>query len=698
MRKIYYLVVAAFATLFMAGCNNSESGTPFNTQDASGVVSARTNVANTNYILSYTRDTTSINAQYNMVHSKATQAPLTSVGIGKITESQESFFLDTNKSVEIGSIIVYDRSNLMPHGALIEVTSLKTDSDENLHVTGKQAYLQDAFDTLSLHPAAKELKVTATSLSDTDSGDGISIKINETIKDEYSNVQATIDGNITLDIPVKVAMNISAPNPSWYDDWEYLDPHYYRLNSTSVTVTPDLSIGISATILKKITDKKTISLDKISIDCFDVQAGPVPIVFCPKIDLNLILSDTVSVELSTSYTAKHKKSYALLYKHDDGWSTAESPIINTHTFIKPQITGKENFTAGVQIMLDLAIYDVVGPTFSLEPYLELSMTEIISVAEETFSYDIDLGINAGIGYLVSILGDKLSSGSHTFKLDKTTLESGEYTENHHLKRDPKQDVVIDSKNDHMWNDGTEAYSTMGNYQGAANYCDNLGAAGYHDWRLPSTLEFGEIVGFSSKTPIDKSVFANVAFEYWSATEFGETENGSGVAVYGAVGVYDQPTSKELSVRCIRNTSQSHFSRDDSGIVTDSNTKYMWDDSSAPFSGTYKEAQEHCSNSRTGGYEDWIVPTAKNLSTLVNIDKEEIISSIFKNIALASFEGHNSYISADSDTSYALAPFPEQFIFDPGNIAMCVRGTNFSRDISNGIVTDSTTTQIGRAHV
>ncbi|MGD9807041.1 MAG: DUF1566 domain-containing protein [Deferribacterales bacterium] len=132
------------------------------------------------------------------------------------------------------------------------------------------------------------------------------------------------------------------------------------------------------------------------------------------------------------------------------------------------------------------------------------------------------------------------------------------------------------------------------------------------------------------------------------------------------------------------------------VVADEVTGLMWQDDAAAGStlSTYSAAADHCANNvSTGGYNDWRVPTLRELLTVVNYSKflPAVDNAFFQNTASA------AYWTSDSDSSSYYYVNMEYGVFatdsDGSKNLMCVRGNttadkSFTRDDATSIVTDN----------
>lgn len=93
-----------------------------------------------------------------------------------------------------------------------------------------------------------------------------------------------------------------------------------------------------------------------------------------------------------------------------------------------------------------------------------------------------------------------------------------------------------------------------------------------------------------------------------------------------------------------------YTRDDtSGVVADHATGLVWQDNGSPTGGMWDEAVLYCDTLSLGGYDDWRLPSIKELRTLV--DRSRINSSIdpiFQNVTSDGYWSSTTYAGGSSD--------------------------------------------------
>ncbi len=152
--------------------------------------------------------------------------------------------------------------------------------------------------------------------------------------------------------------------------------------------------------------------------------------------------------------------------------------------------------------------------------------------------------------------------------------------------------------------------------------------GHSDWRLPSREELRSIVRYDDQIPaVDTNIFPHTlpAFYWTSEQHKAETDNAWGF--YFAYGCsYAAPKEKPAHVRfvCGRTNafalpSAERFILNADGTVTDTITNLMWISEEMPML-VQKEALVYCQNLDYAGYQDWKMPTVKELATLINLQE------------------------------------------------------------------------------
>ena len=196
------------------------------------------------------------------------------------------------------------------------------------------------------------------------------------------------------------------------------------------------------------------------------------------------------------------------------------------------------------------------------------------------------------------------------------------------------------------------------WQQAIDYCNNLSLGGHDDWRLPTIKELATIVDMSIAHPgptIDTTYFFGTeAANYWSSTMFAAYTPLAWIVDFSYGGFYEYDITYYTFVRAVRGGQPGTFTdtpvlhNNNDGTVTDYSTGLMWQQ--ATDNQTWEQALYYCENLKLAGYNDWRLPTWKELQSLVDYNTHEpsINSTLFSGTALTSywsytpFAGNNSY--------------------------------------------------------
>lgn len=182
---------------------------------------------------------------------------------------------------------------------------------------------------------------------------------------------------------------------------------------------------------------------------------------------------------------------------------------------------------------------------------------------------------------------------------------------------------------------------------------NLG--GYDDWRLPTIKELYSLMDFNGSSQlsvpyIDTSIFAfeygdggasaNSAIDgrYWSSTAYVGTVFGGMDAVFGVnfadgrikgYGLGGQ-NGREIAqyVRYVRGNPDygtNSFVANGDGTVTDVATGLSWMQTDSVSTLNWNEALAYCENLTSAGYDDWRLPNAKELHSLVDYSRAPTVT-------------------------------------------------------------------------
>jgi hypothetical protein len=192
--------------------------------------------------------------------------------------------------------------------------------------------------------------------------------------------------------------------------------------------------------------------------------------------------------------------------------------------------------------------------------------------------------------------------------------------------------IHDKYNKYKWYDGnpdtnagntgssseknTEEFITALNIQ-------NFG--GYSDWRVPSYKELSSITNWSLSTSfIDTFYFPNnINKFYWSSTSCADfTGRVLGIKYYDGLAAAAYKTNPPWYVRAVRGGNHrlfNHLIINGDGTVTDIGTGLMWQKSRFDSQMNWQAGLKKCAELSLAGYDDWRLPTKKELLSIVNYE-------------------------------------------------------------------------------
>ncbi|MFC1857640.1 DUF1566 domain-containing protein, partial [Thermodesulfobacteriota bacterium] len=230
--------------------------------------------------------------------------------------------------------------------------------------------------------------------------------------------------------------------------------------------------------------------------------------------------------------------------------------------------------------------------------------------------------------------------------------------------------------------------------------ENFG--GFSDWRMPTKEELQSIVNYGRHRPaIDTSWFPHTACTlytnssfYWSAT----TSVNAGYAWYvsfydGSVqyGSYEGKSGSfyARAVRAGQPGSLGDLLPNGDGTVTDPNTGLMWQQEDDGQQRSWESALSYCENLPLANYTDWRLPTAKELSSIVDVSKYgPAIDQVFSNTESSYY--WSSTTSAGSPYAARLVSF---YNGDLDYISNKSSGSDYVRAVRNTQISNVCTNKV-----
>ncbi len=211
-------------------------------------------------------------------------------------------------------------------------------------------------------------------------------------------------------------------------------------------------------------------------------------------------------------------------------------------------------------------------------------------------------------------------------------------------RDNGDGTVTDLNTSLMWQKTPPAVHYT--WDEAVTYAENLQLAGYDDWRMPTIKELYSLVAFSGSIrtmtayintdyfdfeyPDTSQGYRIIDAQYWSSNKYvGTTMRGDKSAfgfnfADGRIKAY--PTgrkggpTKRSYIRCVRGPKgygRNKFLDNGNGTVTDMATGLMWQKNDSGITMNWKDALSYAENLKYAGYDDWRLPNAKELHSIVD---------------------------------------------------------------------------------
>jgi hypothetical protein len=146
--------------------------------------------------------------------------------------------------------------------------------------------------------------------------------------------------------------------------------------------------------------------------------------------------------------------------------------------------------------------------------------------------------------------------------------------------------------------------------------------GYSDWRIPTQRELLSIVNYDNYNPaIDMNAFPNtIPSYYWAYPTYADNPGGSSCINFLYGHDFDLDNTTTYYVRAVRgNQTPSAFTANGDGTVTDNATGLMWSQATDLTPLSWQAALAWCEDLSLAGYEDWRLPTLKELASIVDDD-------------------------------------------------------------------------------
>jgi len=297
------------------------------------------------------------------------------------------------------------------------------------------------------------------------------------------------------------------------------------------------------------------------------------------------------------------------------------------------------------------------------------------------------------------------TGQKTFYSDKQKIsvpEEGEAffgQDASYIISDPSytnnQDGTIsDNVTGLMWQQGLTEKLT---YEEALQKAQSFNLAGHSDWRVASLKELysliqftGTVMGEKALTPfIDTRYFTQplgdasqgereIDAQVWSSTEYISKTMNNDDTIFGVNFVdgrikgypkYD-PRTREANrmyfrlVRDNKDYGKNNFIDNGDGTITDAATGLTWQKADSEKGMNWEDALAYSNNLKLGGHDDWRLPNAKELQSIVDYSRSPeasnsaAIDPIFETSSITNEGGEKDYPYYWSSTTHLDGRVPE----------------------------------------
>ncbi|MBT8394391.1 MAG: DUF1566 domain-containing protein [Bacteroidia bacterium] len=281
-------------------------------------------------------------------------------------------------------------------------------------------------------------------------------------------------------------------------------------------------------------------------------------------------------------------------------------------------------------------------------------------------------------------------------------QDAQYSGNQPSYKDNGDGTLVDNVTGLMWqqsfdhnNDGEIDYSDKLSYDEILNLVENgVSYAGYYDWRLPTIKEMYSLIIFSGRdispesTSTDNLIpfINNATFEFAygdlsagerlidmqcattnvyvsnevERTVFGVNFADGRIKGYGASMPFgnEDKAFNYLLVRGRTDYGVNEFTDNGDGTVSDTATGLMWMQNDSGSGLIWKDALSYAENFEFAGYNDWRLPNAKELQSIVDYSRSPAfnnsaaIDPIFNSTQITNEAGQIDYPWYWSGTTHA----------------------------------------------
>jgi hypothetical protein len=243
-------------------------------------------------------------------------------------------------------------------------------------------------------------------------------------------------------------------------------------------------------------------------------------------------------------------------------------------------------------------------------------------------------------------------------------------------------------------DGAITASDKLSFANAMSSADSVTVAGYDDWRLPTIKELYSLIlfdgtdvsacpgGTCSATPFIDTRYFDFAYgdtnagervidaQFATSTKYVSTTMNGDETMFGVnfadgrikgYGLKTRGNEKTFFVLYVRGNSNygiNQFSDNGNGTISDNATGLVWSQADSASGMNWSDALVYCEGSSAAGFDDWRLPNAKELQSIVDYSRSPATSNsaaidpIFSVTSITNEAGETDYPFYWSGTTHA----------------------------------------------
>lgn len=273
-------------------------------------------------------------------------------------------------------------------------------------------------------------------------------------------------------------------------------------------------------------------------------------------------------------------------------------------------------------------------------------------------------------------------------------QDASFTINKPFYTDNKDGTITDNVTGLMWQKDMGAKMSFKEVQDKAK---SFRLAGYDDWHIPTIKELYSLIQFNGRVMGIKAIVPFIDTRYfnqplgntdigereidaqtWSATEYVGKTMRNDETIFGVNFIdgrikgypkYNPRTHQpnKMYFRFVRGNKtygKNNFKDNGDGTITDLATGLTWQQSDSKKGMDWREALAYANKLKLGGYDNWRLPNAKELQSIVDYTRSPetsnspAINPVFKTTEIVNEAGQKDYPYFWTSTTHLDGPIPE----------------------------------------